>query len=310
MKRYAVVVSVLLVALAGDPGQAGVFDDVWRALDLAATPSGFPIFTTGDGTRVNGGRSGRLRIVPSGLGPGYELQFDRTFGGDSRGRPEVMNFGGLGDLFLSGGTQMTLGYSGDDFRSVHGSIAVNNLAYELRSTIGAQDASLSGRFDFLTIFDLNQLGFYDVTLNAVNSEAELKLEGLAVDDVEDTNFNIGPINISGNIFFDGALALLAGLGVDTTELEGIFPESPIDQINNAIEDQLQEWSVVAGEALAADAALGQPGQSRPAPIIADQLLPPPTGGDQGGDPVHVPEPGTLLLVAFGGSTLWYWQRRR
>ena len=318
--RYRVLVFfVLIVALGLTPTQAGTFQDIYRGLELLATPSGFPIFSSGDGTRYNGARSGRLRIVPSGIGSGYQLEFDRTFGNDSRGRPETLHLAGLADLILSGSAQMTLGYNGKEFRSISGSASVNSLNYILRSKTGFQDVELSGSLGLSQAFEVNPLGFYELVFNLSNTNSTLFVDGVLARDTEDINFDLGPIVVGGNIFFDASLAVLTGLGVDTSELEEIFPRSPIDQINDAIEAQLQEMRAIAGNTLESDLALSLTqavlqGDAEAADHLLAEVASEPfdAAGDASdrGQPNLVPEPGTLLLVALGGSTLWYWRRRQ
>lgn len=309
MTRSTLTALVSIAILGTSMAQGGLWQDVYRGLDFAATPLGGPLQSAGDGTRINGARSGRLRIVPSGIGPGYQLEFDRTFGNDSRGRPEVLRFGGLGELQLSGQSQFTLGYNGKEFRTARASFGLGNLAYELRSKVGAQDAELTGTLNAFSELELNPLGFYSVQVNVSNTDSQFKLDGVVVRDSQDSNFDIGPISIEGNIFVDGAVALLSALGVDTSPLENIFPKSPIDQINNTIAGGIQETRAVAGASANADLAtlllntvLGADQNA------ADTLLHGLAEGTLGGSsqgartpPLSVPEPGMLLLAVLGGT---------
>lgn len=318
MKRSALVSLAFFLALGAASAEADLFRDIYRGLELAATPSGFPITSTADGTRVSGARSGRLRIVPRGLGPGYQLEFDRTFGVDSRGRPETFHLGGLGELTLDGGAQMTLGYSGKKFRTLSSNVVVNNLSYTLRSSLGVQDAVLTGTLNAIQMLEVNPLGFYDLTLNVSNADSELRLNGVLVRDAQDTNFDVGPIVVQGNIFFDLVLGMLNSYGVDVSGLEGITPQSPIDRINAAITEQLQQTQVagemltLAGSPLTLETVLGTDALVGPNPVGG---LGPDAGGgladqSQRGAPTLIPEPGTLLLMALGGATMWYARRRR
>jgi hypothetical protein len=308
-------VGLLAVAVPG-AAYGGLWDNVYRGIGFLATPTGSPLSTTSDGTQVNGSRSGRLRIVPSGIGGGYELQFDRTFGADSHNRPETLHLGGLGDLSLQGTTQATLGYNGRGaFRSFSGTITATNLDYSLRSKIGAQDASLTGQLNVTDVFDINPLGFYDLNLDVANTNATLVVDGVAIRDQQNTNFDIGPIVIRGNIYYDGALALLTSLGVDTTQLESVFPHSPATEIDNAIRDALQQGSVVAGATaeqktlpmLLQAVAAGDDATAQT--LLAELVAESANEQTAQAAPSVVPEPGTLALLALGGSTIWYWRRR-
>jgi hypothetical protein len=315
--RRGMLCLVGVLAVAGSGAAYGdLWDNVYRGLGYLATPLGSPISSTGDGTRVNGSRSGRLRIVPSGLGGGYELQFDRTFGNDAQGRPETLHLGGVADFTLQGTTQMTLGYTGSGaFRSFTGSVLASDLDYSLRSKIGAQDASLTGRLNVSNVFDINPLGFYDLNLTINNTNSTLVVDGVAIRDQQATNFDVGPIVIRGNIFYDGALALLTSLGVDTTELETVFPRSPISEVDNAIRDALQQGSVTAGatEEQKVGAQLLQAvlsGDDAAAQTLLSELVADSASAETAqAAPSAVPEPGALVLLALGGSTIWYWRRR-
>ncbi len=319
MKRSTLVSLVLLAAFGTSDAWADFWQSVWRGLDYAVTPTGSPVFTTGDGTRVNGARTGRLRIVPTGVvGSGYRLEFDRSFGRDSRGRPEVLRFGPGAELSLSGVTQMTAGYTEyRGFRAGTLDVFANDLQYDLRTKIGLQDAQLTGTLSIFNQFEINELGFYTLTMNASNTDSELTVDGVVVRDEDETNFDLGPVSVKGNLYFDVALALLTSFGADVSGLESIFPDSPIDQINDAIAAEMQESGVVAGETVAADPAtlLLQTvvaGDESAVDPLMEQLV---AGADvapgasEHSVPATVPEPGTLMLVALGGSTLWYWRRR-
>jgi hypothetical protein len=315
MNSRGLVVLGLVLAFGGVAAHANLVQNVWRGLDLLATPSGSPLSTLADGTRINGARAGRLRIVPNGIGAGYQLEFDRTFGVDSRGRPETIRLGGVAELTLDGTTQLTLGYNGKGtFRDLHGDFTANTLNYNLRTTTGAQDAQLVGSLDVSNAFEVNPLGFYTVSVNVRNTNSQLFLDGVAARDQKTTNFDIGPISVRGNIYYDATLAVLTGLGVDTTDLEKVFPRSPADQIDQAIRDGLQQAGLVAGTSVEADTS------SLLAKAVTDQVTGDVLAGlvatsgatDEAARVIptsSVPEPGTLMLFASGGIVLWYWRRR-
>jgi len=323
MRREALAMLTLVAVFGAAAAEAGLFQDIYRGLDFAATPFGGPLQSTADGTRVNGARSGRLRIVPQGLGPGYRLEFDRTFGVDARGRPETLQFAGLGSLTLQGSIQATAGYSGKKFRTVTADTTVNNLSYDLKTNFGAQDAELTGTLNVASAFQLNPLGFYDLTLNVSNANSQLKLNGMAVQDTQATNFDVGPISLKGNIILDGISAALTAYGQDLSWFNGLTPQSPANLIDQAIRQQLQTQNVVAGETvtnqsqnqipqlllrtvLTGDAQAAQ--QLMAAELAAKSGLTA-TVSDGSNKPAIIPEPGTLLLVAAGTFTAWRIRRR-
>ncbi len=318
MKRG--ILTTLLAAIAAVAvANADLWENVFYGLDLLATPLGSPLSTNADGTRVNGSRSGRLRIVPNGvLGGGYRLEFDRTFGPDSRGRTEVLHLGSIGDLALQGGVQATAGYTNTaGLWSASINFVAANLGYNMRTKLGAQDAEFRGVLTMANSLEINRAGFYDLTINVGNTDSEFLIDGVVVRDQDETNFDIGPIRVSGNIYYDATLALLNALGVDTSDLESVFPRSPIDRINDAVSEALAGLQAQINSAAKPELAslllqtVLDGDQQAAAQLIdglaSDSLSNPAASGTS---TLTVPEPATLLLMLAGGATIRYWRRRR
>ena len=304
-------------------GGAGVaYGDVWRnvfeGLDLLVTPSGLPLQDAGDGTLYNGARSGRVRIVPNGLwGGGYRLELDRTFGNDSRGRPETFRMGPL-ELTLDGNIQATAGYNRwfKDFRSGSLDFRINGLNYTFKTKSNAQDVELSGSLSVSTQLEINPAGFYLLSLNASNTGSQFKIDGVVVRDTRFSNFDVGPVVVKGNIFYDMALTLLNGIGVDTSALEEVFPRSPINALSDALALGLQESRAVAGETVENELApllvksvLTGDAQAAQAMLAGLQngTLSTGTTTDGSNAPLLAPEPATALLLGGGALLL---RRRR
>lgn len=315
MTRNRLFVGLLTAVVAASPSLAdGLWNDLYRGLDFLATPSGSPILSTADGTRINGQRSGRLRFVPDVPGNGYTLEFDRSFGNDSRGRPEILNLGAL-ELQLSGAMQTTAGFTSRGFLIGNLNSNINNLNYTLRSKTGAQDAVLTGVLNGASIVEINQFGFYTINMTLTNANSQLTLDGVVANVGDSTDFDLGPIAIEGNLFFDGFVALLSSFGVDTSELQRLTPDSPIDRIAEAIESQVQQNALVAGVAFDNDAfTLGTTSDGLPSALA----LPTAGGFDSAGEPLEaaasgesavVPEPSALVLIATGLG-VWIGRRRR
>lgn len=289
----------LTLALIAAPAGAGLYQDIFRGLDILSTPTGSPVFSSATGFRQNGARIGRVRVVPQELGKGYDLEFDRSFGPDASGRPEVFDLGAL-ELQLNGGINATAGYTNRGFLIGTLTSSINQMQFDFRGTTGGQDFSLNGLLNASSRTEINQFGFYEVSIDVSNQNSRLDLEGLIIDDGEplegvDTDFDIGPITVKGNVFFDAVVGLLASFGVDTTEIEGIFPKSPIDQIadefNSAFARVAEEAAaaVVAGE-IATDIAAAEARGG----LIEN-------GGNDG--IVAAPEPASWMLMAIGGFAL-------
>ncbi len=295
MFRKLVFPTVLVFALSVEASSAGVFQDVFRGLDLLATPSGAPVLQTGDGTRVNGQRTGRLRILPDQVGNGYSLEFDRSFGVDSQGRPEVLDLGPI-DLQLAGNTQMTLGYTNRGFLIGNANIAAQNLGYIFRGRTGAQNIQVQGTFALTNNIEINQFGFYSATLVANNNNSQVTIDGVLAEDNQNLDWDIGPISVQGNLFVDLFAGLLSNFGIDTSAISNAFSDSPIDRITQAIQDQILPGDLVAGTSVANELA---------ASGVVDSLTVLSATATPAG--VQVPEPTTIGMVLVGGLLVF---RRR
>ncbi len=173
-----------------------------------------------------------------------------------------------------------------------------------------------GTLNIAQQWEVNQLGFYTVFANLTNTDSQVVMDGMLVNaDDLDTNFDLGPVAIEGNIFYDVAVALLASFGVDTTGLEAVFPKSPIDRIADAIQEQLygQTAGVVAGLSLGADEFVGPPSAFSVAatdPLQAAYSNVGINGGSPGdGSAPDLPEPATLVLMALGTAVTLVSRRR-
>lgn len=294
---------LIVCALAAAPAPAGLFEDLYRGLDILATPSGSPVSAGPGGGLQNGARQGRLRIVPNRFGQGYRLEFDRRFGLDSFSRPEVFDFGAF-ELELNGAISNTTQVTRRGFLVLNTQNSADRLNYILRGKSGLQDVELTGTLDLRQSIEINRFGFYEFRLEATNANSNLQFDGLAVGGSRNTDFDVGPINIKGNIFYDGLLAVLSGLGVDTSGLAGAFPKSPIDTIGESLREGVEkEIARIAAESGAVPAPDAVPAQS----ALADGSAFGTTRGSDitsdGTGSAHnthlTPEPGAALMLALG-----------
>ncbi len=300
MKRCAAL--FLCLALGTPAALAGFFNDLYRGIGYAARPSGSPVFQTGDGGLVNGARNGRVRIVPDAVGRGYTMEFDRTFGADSRGRPEVLDLGPI-EVQLNGATQATMGFTRRGFLILNADMSANNLTYAIRGKTGAQDAELTGTLNVANAIEINQFGFYTANINVNNTNSQLRLDGVVVRDEQNTNYSVGPIQVEGNIFFDLIVAGLASAGVDTTQLEALSPKSAIGEIVDSIRRQAGLDTVVAGDFFRNDLPLRALDTFRD-PSLGEALLADAVSAHNAspaaapsGNPI--PEPAALALLLAG-----------
>ncbi|MGE3182879.1 MAG: PEP-CTERM sorting domain-containing protein [Phycisphaerae bacterium] len=313
MQRRLLIPLAAVFSLCANASFAGFFDNFYRVLDLAATPSGAPILTTGDGTRINGLRSGRVRILPDQLGNGYSLEFDRNFGVDSQGRPETFDLGPL-DMTLSGSTQMTAGFTRRGFLIGNLDVSANNLNYQIRARSGAQNTTLSGTMNVANQIEINQFGFYSMQLSVSNTNSQLTVDGVVSDLEEiDQNFDVGPIFIEGNIFVDMLAGVIAGAGGDTSLLAELFPRSAIPDLATSLQEAFLKDDVVAG-LLLNDAEFSLSSDANtvaafgiPEGIILENAFR--VGNGVGGPgPSLIPEPTTAFGLLMIGAAAW--TRRR
>lgn len=308
--RFAGLIVTALAA--GSPAVAGLWDNIYQGLDYLATPSGAPINISGDGFQSNGARSGRLRILPNAAGQGYRLEFDRVFGQDSSGRPEVLDVGPY-ELELSGAISSTLGVTTRFLPTGNADIGLSNLNYELRGKSGAQDVTLRGTLNGGEALEVNPLGFYSLALTLNNTNSQIEMDGVLVDNSSsDTDFDIGPISIKGNIYYDMFVGLLSTVGVDTTGLTELFPASPIDRISQEIEAAMAKQVETLGARIQTDMVSGvqDPQLAADAQRFMSDLVnaagPNPPAGPAVGP---IPEPASLALVG-GAAAILLLRRRR
>lgn len=315
--------ALVLGGLQSSLASAGLWETVFRGIDLAATPIG-NVSLSGDGFQTNGQRNGRARIVPNDLGDGYRLEFDRNFGLDSAGRPEVFDAGPV-EMELAGRVQATGQYTTRGFLIGSGDLSIQNLNYAFRGKTGAQDVEYTGTMNLVGNVEINQFGFYTYNLTASNSNSQLKVDGIVAQDEKTTDFDIGPIAVKGNIFIDGLTSLLASTGIEVPDLGPLNNLSPAEQIGAAIQDQIAKVGVVAGDQATndLDAAIAQlNGEVISAALtgntpdgeavngllaIAAQSADFSSGDGGTTDVGRVPEPATLVLLTLVGATV---MRRR
>ncbi len=189
-------------------------------------------------------------------------------------------------------------------------IGFSNLNYAIREKSGAQDATIVGTLNGVQQMEVNQFGFYTLTLDLSNSNSALTLDGVVVGGSQDAAWDIGPISVKGNVYYDAALAVLNTIGVDTSRLDDVFPKSPIDRISEEIRNSLAGQARVLGEQITADSITGAQNPElamRARDFVRDFVSA--SGGDVNsestafGPNVAVPEPAALALLATGGLLL-------
>ena len=299
----------LAVLVSATSASAGIWENFYQGVQYAATPIGGPLSFTSDGTRINGARSGRVRIVPDMLSNGHRLEFDRTFGVDSRGRAEVFDLGPY-ELELQGSTQATLSYGRRGFLTGSAEFFANNLNYRSSIKTGGADAELTGTLSYANSLDINQFGFYTIQINISNDNAELTTGTLGDQHTEELEFDVGPITLEGNIFLDLFIEVLGAIGVDTSGIERLTPGSPADAVVDALSNAFQHDALVAGLSVTnKDAGVALqvlPVLGEATTLTAGEVE---YGVSDATRRAALPEPATLVLLALGALTLRRLHRR-
>lgn len=285
------------------------------------------------------------RIERNRAGGGYTYENYRFFGQDSYGNPNTLDLGPL-KVLLSRNATLTnsvqpvglhtrLGYTTTlipevfvqqrtvqrsvDVLSGTSEVTVAPINYNITVNTGIQDFTVDGNIFMDTRGRINALGFYDLRMRVTNN-GTYNADGVLITDEQNLDFDVGPINVSGNIVADVAAGVLQQVG---RTLDAVPPRvaSGAAQKDKTLEDVLAK--VNAGETLTPDEVTvlvreslvnavltdpvgtlvnGLPGgttgiegvsvQFSPADPSATVRLAP--GGEATGN--VVPEPGTLLLM--------------
>lgn len=287
--RRWLIGAVVLGVAAGLPGQAraGVYRNV-----------GWWLWLTG--WDVVG--------VPNPLSGGAEVRISNDFNGQTLdfGATELTLDGPISLMFETGGRLLPV----MDFSL---STLGQPVQYVLESSTGAQDVIAQGTFLMDATGTINTFGFYNLRLQLSNRE-DLSLEGRFQDGVEqELDFDIGPVDVSGNIFSDLLAVILnpvfAALGVDNVfaSFSGALESEELMQLLIAdSQAKLAGWDNLTARELAGITGYGE-GVS---PWARNGLSTSRVGGISGDGTISfapVPEPGILAFLL--GPTAYLLLRR-
>jgi hypothetical protein len=188
------------------------------------------------------------------------------------------------------------------------------LFYLFESSTGAQDLLAQGSFLLDATGSINTFGFYDLRLQLSNRQ-DLTLEGRFQDGVDrEYDFDIGPVDVKGNIFADLLAVLLdpifSALGAENffaSFSTGLQPDELMQLLSADTQAKLIDWE----EPMSNDVAevFGVGALRFPDDAVAERsYLDDPLAGGLSGL-IAVPEPGVLVLM-LGPAAFWLLRKKR
>ena len=265
-----VVIATALSGLAA-PARAELFRDIGIGLGYA-------------GFNIEGDRN-----ILSG---GADFLINRNLVGDT------LDFGAA-DLTVAGPISLSASYGTrllDTFdialrTALDADAAAFPLTYEFNADPGSQTARVSGTLFIDANLSVNEFGFYDLDLT-YSSRQDVETRGRFSNSSDEYDFDIGPINVSGNIFAD-ALALVTDPLFEASGTVNVFASF-------SGSDSLSQLRL-----LAAGDFLGDGGLSTLLGAKASNGLSGPIGsgvlrGEPGADAANavIPEPTILVMLLF------------
>jgi len=225
------IVSILVVAFifaaVDAPASADTGKMLLRGISYALSPT---LGQTANGPLADQNIF-RQRLIRNFAGDGYGYEFTRTLGTDSYGNANQIEIPGL-----------TAAFQG----AIHNRIEVNRrfipeiriqsdtqnapLQYNITSSPGAESFTFNGNIAANMTGTINALGFYSIQVGVSNTGTS-RIDGMLLTDQRSTDFDVGPINVTGNIFTDIGSSLLQLAATSITE--GANPLATLNNIPSA-----------------------------------------------------------------------------
>jgi len=275
--KQLVAVGVLTALVWATPVRADLFSSVVLGLDAA----GFNV--TGGSNPLSGGR---------------HTQIDRTFVG------ETLDFGAT-ELQLLGPISMSFGHGGRTIRTFDLSFSTQGqpFQYIYSADTGGQETLISGSFALDGDFSINSFGFYDLTM-FFSSRQDIDTQG-RFSNVEgaEQELDLGPVDISGNIFAD-VLAVLLDPVFEAAGAENIFASfSSRGGLDQSLFSAIQGLPTNAGGGLSLrSGASGSIDVGQGAGTIPEFAFVG-VGYDPVGSVIPIPEPASACLLLAGLATI-------
>jgi len=271
--KIPICIGVLCVLLTVGTAEAQFF----KALNQGLFWVGFRV----DGTR-------------NPITKGFQVEANRFF------INETMDFG-AGTLTLTGPLVLNASMSKRPIKGL--SYGMNTSGQPLQYTLtlrdAVQDLTITGQVTIETQTSINGAGWYRKVVKVTN-RGTLEADGVLVEADNNLDFDLGPVDITGNIFLDAAASLMDALGADSSGLRGITSAGPLIVLGEQEVASLDELDLTDPEQVAAYVnsivltGVAEAAAEAPARRIR----------------VPVPEPSTLALLAVLGSSVLLRRPRR
>ncbi len=248
------------------------------------------------------------------LSSGVDLLLTQSFVGNPFDfGPWDMTFQGPISLAVSTGGRALPGLDVSFTTAVNSLAAPSPLSYALNYDVGVQSGRVSGSVFIDGDFSINKFGYYDLSF-VYSSRQNVEREGRFANDTTANDFDLEPINISGNIYADilGAITqpLFDRVGRENVFIQFSGRSKLIDVFRASVEEVVRNLAAGFGDDLGLALVQKRAGLSGKVFDIApgfDVTDPP---GLRVGDPpgprigltangAVVPEPTVLLLMLAG-----------
>ena len=324
----ALVLSAAILGISASRAEAQFYSVLLRGLARSAVP-----------TSPSATRFGQFRISQEPFMNGWRFDWNRSFGPDALGRPNAVDLG-LFDITLNAGqVRMNGQYSNRIIPQItFGAFTPLAIDYSVSLNTGFQDFEINNaQLAYSSEWTLNSLGFYDYQLSA-SHRGEFETDGFLLVDQGTLNFDVGPINMSGNIFADvltfATQPFFEGIGennpfaafsgratkeiqvsrtiadlTDRAKAGEILTEEELDELIEAtliaaiLGDTVPDFSFLATEEFVPTL------DSVNAEILGDELLVSDMPGLVGQNLTLIPEPATSLLMLVTAVLLVTVRRR-
>lgn len=223
-----------IVLAAASAAQAGIGQRIYRGLTYGLANN---LGTVENGPLANQNifRQRVIRNIP-GDGVGYEAT--RVWGTDSFGNGTQYDAGPF-NVSLQGTThgRATVNRRFIPELNLQFDTAGAPLNYDFDVFDGIQNFNLNGAFNGNLTGTINALGFYRLQVNGQNTGTRTA-DGFVLTDNQSTNFDLGPINVSGNIFLDIAAGVFQAVANTPGALQFAIPSAASGAARVKPEDSL------------------------------------------------------------------------